>query len=274
MAQESQARRLRKHHVVLLSRTEGIVLKSSVYGEADLIVTYLTRDLGLLKAFAKSPRKTKSRFGSSLEPLTYSRISLLGKEDAGLPRLTQSDIIISFHELRDDYDCFVRLAEILELTIHFLPEKEPNGNMFALLLKVLSKLHPGDRNALYFLFCKIRFLAIAGYLPRLEACGRCGKTGHAEGRFYVSHGALICYSCKNDGAESISLSRSALRFYGSILQWRFANIDRVNAPGPLIAEISNVIDSHIRYILARSLKSVAFAEKSQKDYNSSGEGIH
>ncbi len=253
----------------MLSRTEGIVLRSSVYGEADLIVTYLTRDFGLLKAFAKSPRKTKSRFGSSLEPLTYSKLSFIGKEDASLPRLTQSDIIVPFHELRDDYKSFVRLAEILELMIHFLPEREPNGSMFALLLKMLSRLRPGDHNALYFLFCKIRFLSVAGYLPRLEACGRCGNriSGHADSRFYLSHGALICDSCRNDGAESIPLSRSALKFYGSILQWRFANIDRVKAPQPLIAEISNIVDSHIRYILARPLKSAAFVEKAGKDCN-------
>ena len=56
----------------MLQRTEGIVLKTNPFGEADLIVTYLTRDYGILKTFAKSPRKIKSRFGSSLEPLTYS----------------------------------------------------------------------------------------------------------------------------------------------------------------------------------------------------------
>jgi DNA repair protein RecO (recombination protein O) len=47
----------------MLHRTEGIVLKTTPFGEADLIVTYLTRDCGILKTFAKSPRKIKSRFG-------------------------------------------------------------------------------------------------------------------------------------------------------------------------------------------------------------------
>ena len=50
----------------MLHRTEGIVLKNFPYGEADLFVTYLTPDMGIIKTFAKSPRKTKSRFGSSL----------------------------------------------------------------------------------------------------------------------------------------------------------------------------------------------------------------
>lgn len=250
----------------MLSRTEGIVLKSTVYGEADLIVTYLTRDYGLLKVFAKSPRKVKSRFGSSLEPLTYSKISFIGKEDAGLPRLTQSDIIMPFYSLRDDYDCFIRLAEILELAIHFLPEREPNGTMFALLLRMLSKLKAGERNALYYLYYKIQFLSIAGFLPKLDSCGRCGKKAseRADSRFYISHGSLFCDSCRGDGTEAITLSRSALKFYCSIVQWRFANIDRVKAPELLISEISTLIDSHMRYVLARPLKSVAFAEKISK----------
>lgn len=250
----------------MLTRTEGIVLKSSIYGEADLIVTYLTRDCGIIKAFAKSPRKIKSRFGSSLEPLTYSKISFIGKEDAGLPRLTQSDIVMPFHSLREDYGCFIRLAEVLELMIHFLPEREPNGNMFALLLRMLSKLEPGSRNDLSFLFYKIRFLGLAGYLPKLDSCGRCGSRscGSAGSRFYNSHGALICPACKSDGTEAITISKSALKFYGSIVQWHFAGIDRVKAPELLVSEITNLIDSHMRYILSRPLKSDIFAEKTKK----------
>ncbi len=250
----------------MLTRTEGIVLKSSIYGEADLIVTYITRDCGLLKVFAKSPRKVKSRFGSSLEPLTYSKISFIGKEDAGLPRLIQSDIVVPFHALREDYGCFTRLAEILELMIHFLPEREPNGNMFSLLLRMLSKLQFGSGNDLYFLFYKIRFLDLAGYLPKLDSCGRCGRRafGSADSRFYKTHGAIICPTCKSEGTETITVSNSALKFYGSIVQWRFARIDRVKAPESLISEITHLIDSHMRYILARPLKSDTFAEKNKK----------
>ncbi len=58
----------------MLKRTNAIVLKTFPFGEADLIVTHLTYDFGLINTFAKSPRKIKSRFGSSLEPLTCSKI--------------------------------------------------------------------------------------------------------------------------------------------------------------------------------------------------------
>jgi DNA repair protein RecO (recombination protein O) len=244
----------------MLSRTKGIVIKSTVYGEADLIVTFITYDYGLMKAFAKSPRKIKSRFGSSLEPLTYSRLSFFGREDAGLPRLTQSDIITPFYALRDDYNTFVRLCEILELIIHFLPEREPNPAMFSLLLKLLSKIKPGDRNIMSFLYYKVRFLGLAGFLPKLDACGRCGKKamdGPNKG-FHVSHGALICDRCRSGDTAVITLSQSALRFYPSLMTWNFSNIDRVKAPEALVSEISGLIDTHIRYILARPLKAAVF----------------
>lgn len=252
----------------MLSRTEGIVLKSSIYGEADLIVTYLTSDYGLVKVFAKSPRKVKSRFGSSLEPLTYSKISFIGKEDANLPRLTQSDIITPFYALREDYNSFVSLCEILELMIHFLPERDPNAGMFSLLHKLLSNIRHGEGSALYYLYCKVRFLGLAGFLPKLDACGRCSRKSleGAGSRFYISHGALICDSCKSDGAAAITLSQSALRFYLSFMKWNFSNIDRVKAPAPLVSEISGLIDAHIKYIMARPLKTAVFNGKKEHMY--------
>lgn len=232
----------------MLKRTEGIVLKSSVFGEADLIVTYLSRDYGLLKVFAKSPRKIKSRFGSSLEPLTYSSISFIGKEDANLPRLTQSDIIKNFHPLRDNLKCFLGVAEILEMTLKFLPEKESNFKAFKLLLDTLVKLESDCVNSLYCLYYKIRFLELSGYLPRLNTCGRCGAGGNGSHNFYVSHGSIICERCIDGHEDSIRISGSALKFYRSLQKWNLSNISRIKAPEYFVSEVANIINFHVGYI--------------------------
>ncbi len=232
----------------MLKRTEGIVLKSSVFGEADLIVTYLSRDYGLLKVFAKSPRKIKSRFGSSLEPLTYSSISFIGKEDANLPRLTQSDIIKNFHPLRDNLKCFLGVAEILEMTLKFLPEKESNFKAFKLLLDTLVKLESDCVNSLYYLYYKIRFLELSGYLPRLNTCGRCGAGGNGSHNFYVSHGSIICERCIDGKEDSIRISGSALKFYRSLQKWNLSNISRIKAPEYFVSEVANIINFHVGYI--------------------------
>jgi DNA repair protein RecO (recombination protein O) len=247
----------------MLTRTEGIVLRTFPFGEADLIVTWLTRDHGLLKTFAKSPRKTKSRFGSSLEPLTYAKIAYFGREDASLPRLTQSDIVMPFQGLREDFALMLKIIELVELILHFVPEKEPQGAIFGMLLKQLTRLQAAPASALHHLYGKLRFLQMAGYLPRLETCGRCGSSAAEKngGRFHLGHGTLICTPCGGIDPDAVPLTAAALRFYASIVQWPFEQLDRVKAPDLLVTEIANLVDAHIRYILARPLRSVDFSDK-------------
>ncbi|MGE5238505.1 MAG: DNA repair protein RecO [Chloroflexota bacterium] len=241
----------------MLKRTEGIVLKATAFGEADLIVTYLSRECGLIKVFAKSPRKTKSRFGSSLEPLTHSRLSFIGKENAHLPRLTQADIVRPFHSLREDLPSFLRMSELLELNLQFLPERDPNPGAFELLLTTMSLLEDVGENPLCRLLYKIRFLEIVGYAPKLDACGRCARPSGGNGvhRFFSLHGALLCEKCVTDEAGCLTISDGALRFYQSFSRWHAQALDRVQVPGQLVSEVNLVISTHIRAVLGRSLRS-------------------
>ncbi len=206
----------------MLRRTEAIVLKTFPYSEADLIVTFLTPDYGILKAFAKSPRKTKSRFGSSLEPFTNSRISFWGKEDANLPRLTQSDIIRPFQPVRERLNVFIRITGLIEITISLMPERDPNKDAFRLFLDTLGIIEDTiltgstdneeflDLVAIYY---KIRLLNITGYGPSLEGCARCSRTGY---NFYVSHGSIICGDCAGEGETHLRISPGAVRLYGTL----------------------------------------------------------
>lgn len=240
----------------MLKRTEGIVLKTTLFGEADLIVVYLTKDYGLMRGFAKSPRKIKSRFGSSLEPLTYSRLNFIGKEDAGLPRITQSDIIMPFSSLREDYKSFMKAAEIIDLALRFLPEREPHPELFLLMLGTLKGLQAGADNRLGYLYHKIKFLQMSGLAPRLDMCGRCGSAlferqgGYGpKHTFYVSHGTVICRDCGRDTGQSMQIAEGALRFYASLLKWPVMSLDRIKAPEIFMQDLSSVIDSHIRFVL-------------------------
>ena len=259
----------------MLQRTEGIVLRTLPYGEADLIVTYLSPDFGLLKLFAKSPRKIKSRFGSSLEPLTHSKLSFWGKEDASLPRLTQSDIMHSFHTIRGNLGCFLRVSEMLELTISFIPERDANRMVFLLLLNTLNDLENNflpvqtgniakDNTAIEDLLInhyKIKFLKFAGFAPKLDACGKCGKTGYC---FYISQGTILCEGCAGSGPAGneagflIRISPAVSRIYNDLLTWDIAKIRRIKPSDTLILELAGILNTHIRYVLSRPLKCKSF----------------
>ncbi|RMD52191.1 MAG: DNA repair protein RecO, partial [Nitrospirae bacterium] len=145
--------------------TEGIVLKNRPFGEADLIVTYLTKREGIVDTFAKSPRKIKSRFGSSLEPLTKARITFIGREQS-MPRLIRSDIIKSHHLIREDLRAFLRVSLLIEIILNMLPKKygsEELFNLFSTLLEDIESSLDKDYRDSIWLSSIISLLSFLGY---------------------------------------------------------------------------------------------------------------
>ncbi len=264
----------------MLRRTEGIVLRTFPYGEADLIATFLTPDFGLLKVFVKSPRKIKSRFGSSLEPLTCSRISFWGKEDAALPRLTQCDIVHTFQEIRNNLRAFLRVSEIIELTLAVSPEKDANKSMYLLLSKTLqavaamlesacatSSARAGSckdsqhvlevHGALDLLMnhFKVKMLKHAGFAPKFDSCGRCGEKGVS---FYVSQGSVLCISCAKGCDASVEITPAVRKLYEDLVMWDTEKIRRIKPSPGILENLSRIINYHIQYIIEKPLNTEAF----------------
>lgn len=271
----------------MIRRTEGIVLRNFPFGEADLIVTFLTTDFGLIKVFAKSPRKIKSRFGSSLEPLTCSRVSFWGKEDAALPRLTQSDIMHSFQAIRNNLHVFLKVSEIIELTVTLVPERDVNKRMYLLLYDTLRAIENGlagffgnsnsgkeagkDLQGRKRVLCgidflvshyKVKFLKYAGFAPKLDACGRCGKRGFC---FYLSQGTILCESCAKGIDMPIVISAAMMKLYEDLLLWDTAKVQRIKPSHMLLSELSDIMSLHIKYILLKPLKTGAFVYATGKE---------
>jgi len=252
----------RGERIPMLIRTEGIVLKTQRYGEADLIVNYLTPDRGIIKAFAKSPRKTGSRFGSSLEPLTHSKISLYGKEHSDLKRLTQSDIIHSFARIREDYRDFIQVSRLMELILSLTPSGAPSKQIFSFLLNALRVVESSkltDKRHLH-LILLIRSLSIMGYAPRLNGCGRCGIRSTD---FYPDAGAMLCDRCAGETAHhrsKITISVKSVRFYEHCLRWPIQRSERLRPDQTTIDELSSLIDVHLDFILSKRLNSSEFAK--------------
>lgn len=239
----------------MLQRTEGIVLKTTPFGEADLIVTYLTKDYGLLKTFAKSPRKVKSRFGSSLEPLTCSRIAFWGKEDANLPRLTQADIINSFQSIRASLSCYLRISEIIELTLTMVPEREVSDQVYKLFVATLLSVENDCSDVLHLIQYKVKLLGLVGLLPKIDNCGRCGKGGDY---FFVAHGTVLCGRCSHGGASLMKISGGVKRLYASLRVWPPSQVARIKPTAELMRQVSLLLDEHIKHITDREFRTKAF----------------
>lgn len=244
----------------MLIRTEGIVLRTQRYGEADLIVTCLTSSNGIIKAFARSPRKTGSRFGSSLEPLTHARISLWGKEQS-TPKITQSDIINSFHNLRENLKDFINMSKFIEILISLIPEGIPNKRLFSFFLNTMNFMESSGekvKDTLY-LISQIHLLSLLGYAPRLNGCGKCGTKSLD---FYPCLGTILCDKCAITpvvGKEPpLRVTVKVINFYSHSIRWPLYTSNRLKPPHKTISELSYILDKHLNCLLGKKLMSSEF----------------
>lgn len=239
----------------MLKRTEGIVLKNRPHLDADLVVTYLTLDAGIINLYAKSSRKISSRFGSSLEPLTYAKIAFWGKEQSSLPRLTQSDIIKPFFSLRDSMNLFFKISEILELTLKLMPERKPKRSIFSLLLNTLACIEKNPENVLYTTYYKLRVLSIGGFAPMVGSCAKCGKDAD---RFYLNEGATMCNFCVIPDNNFIQVSPSVMSVYHYFMKVHPFTLERLKLSQDIRIGLEALINSHINYTVVSELKTSRF----------------
>ena len=234
----------------MLIRTEGIVLRSTPYGEADLIVSFVTRDEGLIQGFAKSSRKVRSRFGAALEPITCVRLSLMGKESSSLLRITQADIIESFQRLRDDLPTLISLGPLVDLVRTLLHEREPHPRKYDLLVAGFRAMEPGLSRPVILLCLMIKFLWMCGYGPRVSACGRCGAAFAGDfAYFFPEYGSVLCQSCRVTGAgRALRIGRETVRLFGDARSRTFAELLGYVPAEEVLLEARNLLERHIAHM--------------------------
>jgi len=211
--------------------SEALVLRTYPLKEADLVVSFLTRDQGKLRGVAKRARRPKSPFGAGLERLSYVRMSYFQRETRELVNLDSCELIRSQFDLVSDYRSGVALDYFAEVSEQMLPAAEPNEKFFRLLVAVLDYLRPaGEAESAGRAWCAVTYfslwaLRLSGWLPELHVCLGCGTVlddPESPERAYFSRGqaGLVCGHCRRMpgfggswelGAESRAIAAEMLR---------------------------------------------------------------
>ena len=148
-------------------QSEGLTLRTYPYGESDKIVVFLTRAFGKVRGIAYGAKKQKSRFGSSLEPLTQVRLTFYRKENRELAVIQNCEIIrsVAVHNLT--WEVNLHLSYFTELLVEFGKEGEESERLFRLTRAVLESIRGVsiERVARYF---ELWLLRLEGVLPRLQ----------------------------------------------------------------------------------------------------------
>jgi len=200
-----------------LYESEAIVLQSYSLGEADRLVSFLSRSMGRVRGVAAGARKTKSRFGSTLERLSYIRIWFFERETRDLVRISQCEVIESFLDAFGDYSSSVVLALFTEITEAVLPDREPSDANFRLLLLAAQTVKRTRKTELPLAYFGLWTVKLGGWLPPFDRCAQCGKALNVKETLYVSPrgSAVSCANCRKPGmralsAQAVGLARKAL----------------------------------------------------------------
>ena len=194
----------------MLKQTEAIVLRSYPLREADLLVTFFTRDEGKLRGVARAAKKSKRRFGGALEPLTHVTLHFEERPGQELVRLDACDVLDSPLASQVDYPRAVALGHVAELLDELLPDREVHDDIFRLALAVLSELRPGSVWApvTYFDLWLVR---LTGLLPELGECVACGSVlNGGRAYFHPLADGLLCPGDKRLASSEMSPDSRAL----------------------------------------------------------------
>ena len=189
--------------------SEAVVLRTWPVHEADLLVSFFTRDYGRLKGMAKAALKSRKRFGGALEPMTLARAWFAERPRQELVRLDQLEILRSPLSAPVDQARMAVLSFYAEVIDEALPERDPQATVFRLLASVLEQTSAVKSESVqpwmaltYFSLWMTRLM---GLLPDIGHCMVCGDALSAgEVRFNAYADGLFCGLHSNGSGSALS----------------------------------------------------------------------
>jgi len=242
---------------VSLYRDEAIVLRTHKLGEADRIVTLLSRTHGKVRAVGKGVRRTTSRFGSRLEPFMHVDLQL--STGRNLDIVTQAETLGAYgRSVCEDYTLYTAGTVMLETADRLVEaEREPAVQQYWLLVGAVRALSTREHApGLVLDSYLLRALAIAGWAPSFEDCARCGEPGphHA---FAIAMGGAVCQRCRPPGAASPAPETFALLAALLAGDWSVADASAERHRG----EANGVVAAYSQFHLERQLRSLPMVER-------------
>jgi DNA repair protein RecO (recombination protein O) len=233
-----------------LFRDRGVVLRTIRLGEADRIVTLMTEQHGKVRAVAKGVRRTTSKFGSRLEPLSHvALMAWQGRSDLDI--INQVEVVDTFRPVREDLDRMSAAMAMLEVVDQIGQERHGNPRLYEMLVGALTAL--ADRNSpmvgpAFFL----KVLALEGSAPVLEVCVSCGEEdSELLVAFDIVEGGVLCRSCR----RGRPLSAGGLALLRRTLGGGLAGV-LAEPRSPLTDEVTALATEAMEAHLDRRLRSV------------------
>lgn len=236
------------------------MLRRLDYGEADRILTLLTRSHGKLRAIAKGVRRPRSRAAAHLDLFVHSRMLLA--RGRNLDVVAQCERLHDAGHIAGDLIRTAYASLVAEVVDKVLEERHPVADVFELVADSLQRLDRPDGDprveAGYFL---MRMLNLLGYAPQLQQCVHCEQgLPEAPARFSPLLGGILCPACNRFDAGASPISVNALKVLRVMAAEDEALFARLRLSGDVLRELELALEQQLEYHLDRRLKSLEFLQ--------------
>jgi DNA repair protein RecO (recombination protein O) len=246
---------------------EGIILQVKPYGEADLIIDFFTSQWGRLRGFAKGAKKSKKRFVNCLDPLNWVRLTFFEKQNYGLVRIDQAELLSPFPGIRKDYKKWGQASYFCEMIKELFAVGDSNPAVFELIRESLLAMDQGKGDQEIFGIFQIRLLKMAGYALYLNSCLGCGKVVESipDPVFSLSRGGIFCPGClKVESGQR--LSPGSVQGLRQAVQMNLPQVFRLRFSRTMVEEIEQLLHHFSCQIMGKELGSTRYLKQIQEAY--------
>ena len=248
-----------------LHRTEAVVIRSIDFSESDKIVTFFTRKFGKLQGIAKGAKRSKKRFGNTLELFSHVSLLFFQKENLGLARINNCTNIQIYTEICKNIEKIAYASYFIELVGELVGERERNEGIFNLLTDSLSLTNSRKFGEALARIFEIRLLSLLGYQPQLEVCLACGRPLSGMERFWFSaaRGGILCNPCSTGLGRLSPISPGTLKMLLLARDMDFKKINRLVFSQQALTESKETISSFVHFQMGKRPNSIKFLNRIQ-----------
>jgi DNA repair protein RecO (recombination protein O) len=248
----------------MLQKCEGIIIRTTDYGETNKIVTIYTREWGKVGVMARGAKKPNSRLSSITQLFTHGYFLI--NRGSGLGSMQQGETATSLRSIGEDIFLTAYASYIVELTDKCTDEKKPNPYHFELLYQTLNYLNEGYDPDILMNIYEMKMLNVLGLNPILNQCSVCGSIdGHFS--FSIREGGFICHRCLDKDPYHFKLSPSAVKLLRLFYHFDLSRLGNISVKEETKAELKSVITSYYDEYSGLHLKTKKFLNSMDKFRN-------
>lgn len=236
--------------------TDGLVIRTRNIGEADRLITILTREYGVLDAFVRGARRLKGRLASSTQQFSYAKFILFKSKDAFV--VDEAEPVRLFFQFGNEVEKISLAYYFAELALVLSPQGDDAEGFLRLMLNTLSFLMEGKREDLLLKsVLELRMLSMSGYMPNLLGCEHCGEFEKDVMYFIPEKGCLYCSDCKPD-VSGIPAGRGVISAMRHIVYAEIEKLFQFSVSEESLKQLSYITERFLLTQIQRPFKTLDF----------------